>query len=168
MIRVAGAVLLLAGCGGFGFSMAAASRREMRMIRGLIHGMQEMEWELKYRMTSLPELLRIGADATGGVLREILRELAEKLDRRETEDISGCLNGILSRQQLPGRVRKNMKQLGRSLGRFELEGQLQGLQAIRLQCRKDLRELEENSNQRMRNYQTLAICAGAALVILLI
>lgn len=168
MIRLAGAVLLLAGCSGFGFSMAAASRREMRMLRSLIHGIQEMEWELKYRMTALPELLRMGADAAGGVLRQILRELAGKLDSRETEDISGCLNGILARQQLPGRVRKNMKQLGRSLGRFELEGQLQGLQAVRLQCRKDLRELEENSAQRLRNYQTLAICAGAALVILLI
>lgn len=168
MIRLLGAALLMAGCGGFGFTLAAAHRREMGMLRRLIHGLQEMEWELKYRMTELPDLCRIGADAAGGTLREIFMELAGKLDRREAVEISGCLNGILNTRELPRRVRRSMKQLGRSLGRFDLEGQLQGLQAVRQQCRKDLQDLNENSVQRLRSYQTLALCAGAALAILFV
>lgn len=168
MIRMMGAALLMAGCGGFGFSLAAAHRREAGMLRRMLGALQEMEWELKYRLTELPELCRIGADAAGGTLREIFRELADKLERSDVTDISACLNGILSRREMPRKVRRNLKQLGRSLGRFDLEGQLQGLQAVRQQCRKDLRELEENSIQRMRNYQTLALCAGAALAILFI
>ena len=168
MIRLVGAALLMAGCGGFGFTLAAAHRREMGLLRRLINALQEMEWELKYRMTELPDLCRIGGDAAGGTLREIFRELAGKLDRREAVEISGCLNGILNKQELPRRVRRNLKQLGRSLGRFDLEGQLQGLQAVRQQCRKDLKDLSENSVQRMRNYQTLALCAGAALAILFV
>ena len=138
------------------------------MLRRLISVLREMEWELKYRMTELPELCQIAADTSTGSLRVVFQELAEKLRRREVSDISGCLNGILMKRELPKRVRKNMKQLGSTLGRYDLEGQLQGLEAVRYQCGKDLEELEENSTQRLRNYQILALCAGAALVILFI
>lgn len=167
-MRLLGAALLMAGCGGFGFSLASAQRREARMLRHLISVLQEMEWELKYRMTELPELCQIAADSSTGSLRAVFGELAEKLRRREVSDISGCLNGILEKRELPRHVCRNMKQLGCSFGRFDLEGQLQGLEAVRCQCRKDLEEILENSTQRLRNYEILALCAGAALVILFI
>ena len=168
MIRLMGAALLVAGCGGFGFSLVAAHRREAAGLRRLIRGLQEMEWELKYRMTPLPELCRLGGDTAGGQTRTILRELGDRLDRGEAVGISGCLNGILQKATLPRSLRRNLRQLGQSLGRFDLEGQLQGLEAVRRQCRKDLQILEENSPQRLRSYQTLALCAGVALAILLI
>lgn len=168
MIRLLGAALLVTGCGGFGFSLAAACRREMRLLRRLIHALQEMEWELKYRMTELPELCQIAGDAAGGILKEVFQELSGRLSRNEVTDISGSLNSIIYRKELPGRVRKNLRQLGASLGRFDLEGQLQGLECVRRQCRKDLQALEEGSAMRLRNYQTLALCAGLALAILFI
>lgn len=168
MIRWIAGALLVAGCGGFGFSLTAAHRRETWQLRQLIGCLQEMEWELKYRMTELPELCRVGADATGGDLKQIFRELAEKLERREATEISGCLNGILMQRNLPRSLTRNLRQLGKSLGRFDLEGQIEGLQLVRQQCRKDLRILEEGSTQRLRSCQTLALCAGIALAILLI
>ena len=84
------------------------------------------------------------------------------------EDIAGCINALLGTVDLPRRVRKNVRQLGASLGRFDLEGQLQGLEAVRQQCCADLKELEENREQRLRCYQTLTVCTGTALAILLI
>jgi len=168
LIRILGSALLLAGCGGFGFSMAAAHRREAALLRQLIHALQEMEWELRYRLTELPELCRIGGDAAGGPIRGLLAELAGKLERLEVTDLSACLNGMISGTDLPGRVRRNLRELGRCLGRFDLEGQLQGLQMLRLQCRRDLQALEQDAPLRLRSYQTLALCTGAALAILLI
>ncbi len=168
MIRLMGCILLMAGCGGFGFSQGAAHRREIAMLRQMIRGLQQMQWELKYRNTELPELCRICGDMAGGKLKGIFQELGERLDRREVWDISGCLNGMIQGRSLPRRVRKNLKQLGACLGRFDLEGQLQGLEAVDQQCRRDLRELEENKSQRIRSYQTLALCAGVALAILLV
>lgn len=168
MIRFVGAIFLVAGCSGFGYSLARANRTEIKMLHNLLHAVQEMEWELKYRMTELPALLRISADAAGGNLKSVFDELAQRLENNDVEDISGSLNGIVSRNDLPRRVGKNLKQLGRSLGKFDLEGQLQGLQTVRAQCRKDLNMLEKNGPQRRRNYQTLALCAGLALAILLV
>ena len=104
--------------------------------------------------------------AASSVAFVLVFELADRLSRNEVTDISGAMNQLVACHELPGRVRRNMRQLGTSLGRFDLEGQLQGLDAAKQQCRKDLIELQENAPQRIRNYQTLALCAGAALAIL--
>ena len=166
MIKLIGTALLLTGCSGFGLVLATAHRREIKLLRKLLHAVQEMTWELKYRMTALPELCLTGAKAAGGPVREVLEELAARLSRNEVTDISGSMNQIMACYELPGRVRRNMRQLGTSLGQFDLEGQLQGMEVVKQQCRKDLRELEESAPQRIRNYQTLALCAGAAIAIL--
>lgn len=165
-MRILGAAAVIAGCGGFGFSLAAAARRECVMLRILIRTIQEMQWELKYRMTELPELCRLAGETGSGVIREIFLEMAGKLERREVMDISAAFLSELNRREIPRKVRRNMKQLAQSLGRYDLEGQLQGLEAVRQQCRTDLRELESERKEQMRSYQTLAVCAGASLAIL--
>ena len=168
MIRFVGAALLVSGCGGFGFSLAYTHRKEVSMLRQLIQALQEMEWELKYRLTELPDLCRIAGDIVKSPLKDIFYTLSGKLDHHEVDDISGCMNMILIGMDLPRQVRKNMRMLGSSLGKYELDGQLQGLELIRKQCAKDLQELETGSSQRLRNYQTLTLCAGIALAILFI
>ena len=136
------------------------------MLRILIRTIQEMQWELKYRMTELPELCRLAGETGSGVIRDIFLEMAGKLERREVMDISAAFLSELNRWEIPRKVRRNMKQLAQSLGRYDLEGQLQGLEAVRQQCRTDLRELESERKEQMRSYQTLAVCAGASLAIL--
>lgn len=168
MIRYYGALLLIAGCSGFGYSMVISHRREVSMLRHLIYALQDMEWELKYHLTELPDLCQIAADRVKGPLKEIFSTLSGRLKRNEVTDISGSLNAILWNTHLPKRVRKNLRLLGNSLGKYDLDGQIQGLEMIRQQCRKDLNELEEGSRQRLQNYQTLAFCTGLALAILFI
>ena len=167
MIKILGTAAVIAGCSGFGFSLAWAAGRECAMLRHLIKAIQEMQWELKYRLTELPELCRLAGTRAGGSVGEIFEEMAGKLERREVVDISASFLSELSQRELPRCVRRNMKQLAQSLGRYDLEGQLQGLEMVRQQCRKDLEALESDRSDRMRSYQTLAVCAGAALAILL-
>ena len=69
---------------------------------------------------------------------------------------------------IPGRLRRLIYQLGKSLGRFDLPGQLKGIAAAKESCKRELRELERNREQRLRSYRTLGLCAGAALAVLLI
>lgn len=168
MIRLTGTVLIVSGCALFGYSLGAAHRTEEKLIRSLRSALQEMQWELKYRMTQLPELCELASSAAGGQIGDLLNTLAGKLRRREVEDIAGTVNALLNQKLFPRRVRRNLRLLGASLGRFDLEGQIQGLEAVRQQCCADLKELEENRVQRLRCYQTLAVCGGTALAILLI
>ena len=168
MLRMAGAAMLVTGCAGFGFSLAAHNAHQVRMLRQLIQVLKEMEWELKFRLTPLPELCINAAGAADGVLRKVFFELGRRLDSGGEPDVSGCMNDIVSRAEIPRTLRRCLKDLGRCLGRFDLEGQIEGLQSVEVRCNRELEVLNENGKEQIRSYQTLAICAGAGLAILLI
>ena len=67
---------------------------------------------------------------------------------------------------LPACLRRPLRQLGQTLGCFDLPGQLQGLKSVQEICRREQARLEQNRDARLRSYQTLGLGAGAALVIL--
>lgn len=166
MLRILGAGLVIAGCSGIGFSLVHSHKKEEQMIRWLINAIQEMEWELKYRVTPLPELCKVGGLAARGQVRDVLNVLAERLEKGNVSELSACMNALASDKSIPQRVRRCFRELGKSLGRYDFEGQIQGLETVRNQCRRELEELREGGSERLRSYQTLAICAGVALAIL--
>lgn len=164
-----GAVLIVAGCGGFGFSLSAEHRREENSLRKLIALLDFMACELQYRMTPLPELCVAAAGETRGPLRQVFSKLAELLEASVSGNVAGAMDDALqSAEPLPEKTRDNLLALGRSMGRFDLTGQLSALESVRAGCRRDLEEFTSNRDVRLRNYQTLGICAGAAVAIILI
>ena len=168
MIRLMGAVLLIGGCGSFGFLLGQHYRAQIRMLRQLMVALQEIEWELRYRLTPLPGLCSIAADATGGTLRELFHKLKAELESGEYAEISGCMQGLLQTMGISGNCRTCLSELGRVLGKYDLDGQLQGIHTVKQRCRGYLEELESHRSERLRSYQTLALCAGGALAILLV
>ena len=48
--RWLGAALVIAGCGGFGFSIASGYKREEGILRQLLRALNYMEWELQLSM----------------------------------------------------------------------------------------------------------------------
>ena len=166
-VKIIGAALIIAGCGGVGFSMASAHRREEKALRQLIRALDYMGCELQYRLTPLPELCRCAAVESGGSVSQLLVNLATELESQVAPDAASCMNAALAKTKgLPQRARKNLLLLGSSLGQFDLQGQLTGLEAARKQCRRELEELSRNRDVRLRSYQTLGLCAGSALAIL--
>ena len=88
MIRVVGACCIVTGCGGFGFAMAAASRREEAELGRLRAALEYMSCELSYRMTPLAALCR-GA-ANGGLVGQFLTALAAELEKGTAPDVQVC------------------------------------------------------------------------------
>ena len=166
-IKWIGAILVVAGCGGFGFSLAAAYRREEASLRQLMRMLRFMQRELRFRLTPLPELCRQAAGEGRGQTRAVMQYLAAALEAQEQPEAYGCMRSALRRADgLSGRVKRLFLQLGRSLGRFDLDGQLEGLEDVLNACREQLDQLQENRASRLKSYQTLGLCAGAALAIL--
>lgn len=164
-----GAILIIVGCGGFGFSIAAAQRREEETLRRLICALDFMECELQYRLTPLPDLCAAAAKDSSGCIREVLMNLSRELDAQISPDVSSCMQAALSEElDIPKHTREALIMLGQSLGRFDLDGQLKGLESVRGNCRCQLEVLTTNKEPRLRSYQTLGLCTGAALAILLI
>ncbi len=166
-LKLIGAVLVFTGCGGFGFSMAAAHRREERELRQYLLALTYMEGELSYQMTSLPELCRSAAAIVTGPVHTLLLALTEELDAQTGADARMCMQTALAqRPDLPQSLRELLLELGQTLGQFDLPGQLRSLRSAMARTEQALSVLADNREQRLRSYQTLGLCAGAALAIL--
>lgn len=164
-----GAILIMSSCGLIGFSISAAYRRDERDLYQLISAMEYMTCELQYKMTPLPELCRQAGRERSGVVGRLLCNLARELESQVSPDVQSCLAvAAATVGPLPSRIREAVCVLGASLGRFDLEGQLQGMESVRTFCRNELDRMSANRDVRLRSYQTLGLCAGAALAILFV
>ena len=162
-----GAILVIAGCGGLGCSIASKYRQKERQLRQLMDALRYMESELQYRLTPLPELCRYAGKACSGILRDVFLNLSRELNWQTAPDACSCMNAALKRSRdLPPSLRRLLLQLGHTLGRFDLQGQIKGLQSVQASCETELDKLAQNRDIRLRSYQTLGLCAGAALAIL--
>ncbi|MBE6941847.1 MAG: hypothetical protein E7455_06185 [Ruminococcaceae bacterium] len=167
-IKLLGAILVLVGCGGYGVMMAVNHRRETAVLRQLSEATDKMISELEYRLTPLPELCLFASQQTKDALSRFFSELGRTMDEQVSPDIKECTNMALSRTSgLPGYTVTQLQALGQTLGRFDLEGQINALMQCRQACLRQLEVLEFQQPQRLRSYQTLGFCAGAALAILL-
>lgn len=166
-IKWIGAILIIAACGGFGFALAAAHRREERTLRELLGILDFMESELTYRLTALPDLFKAVSDQCTGDLKRVFCNFTKELNGQILPEVSSCMSAAVKAvPSIPSLTAAALENLGRNLGRFELEGQLKGLTSVKQRCRRDLERLERGRDQRLRSYQTLGLCAGAALAIL--
>jgi len=164
-----GAILIITGCSGCGFAIAAGKRREEKLLHQLIGILHFMESDLQYRLTPLPELCRLAAEETRGILHTVFMNLSRELSWQKLPDAGSCMYAAIQRTgEIPSSVRRPLVQLGHTLGRFDLPGQIQGIQAVQKRCGESIERIAENREERLRSYKTLGVCAGAALAIILL
>ena len=127
-----------------------------------------MECELEYRQSALPQLCQDAAQFGTGCVAMVFGNLATELQMQICPDASCCMDVVLKRTRgLSDEAMHILTLLGRSLGRFDLSGQLRELASVKASCNECLAQLVRHRDTRIRNYQTLGICAGVALAILL-
>lgn len=169
MMKLIGAFMIMIGCGGSGFALVAAYRYQEQSLLQLTRAVEFMICELQYRMTPLPELCSKAATVCTGCVKKVLNQLHIELEMQVIPDAATCMQvTIADNDHLPERLQECMELLGNTLGRFDLPGQLQGLESVKKKAAFELEQLRRNQDVRFRCYRTLGICAGAALVILLI
>lgn len=169
MIKILGAILVTCGCSAFGIMIAAAHKKETATLRNFLSALDILECELQYRYASLPELCTTAAHSSKGVVKDVLVSLAGELDKQVSPDVEKCMQAALSSTSpIPKMTADAFLLFGQSLGRFDLDGQLKGLDAVRTECNRVLEIYTCDQEKRLRCYQTLGVCAGAALAILFV
>ena len=164
--RILGAALVFGSCGGFGFLMARSCRREERQLREYIRAMEFMLCELEYRSTPLPQLCRKGAAVAEGELALFFSETARRMELGLDAFPAQSAEAALRCLKNPGALDLLLRQWARSLGCFDLEGQRRSLESCLAEGERLLRHQRQGLSGRVRSYQTLGLCAGAALAIL--
>lgn len=169
MVKIVGAMLIIGSCGWVGFSITSTYRREEACLRYLLNVVDYIQCELQYRLTPLPQLCQAAGTYQKNAVGAIMTSIGSMLAQRKCDDVFGCVELALSEaQKFPRLTAQGIRQLGQTLGTFDLEGQIRELEAVREYCRAQIAQLGENRESRLRSYQTLSLCAGAALAILFV
>ena len=167
--KIIGVVFILCGCGSWGFGLAAHYLRNIRLCRQVLSALDYMRAELQYRCTPLPLLCRQAGEREPGKIGKVFLKMASELEMQICPNVSCCMSATLAAYpELPMAVAQLLAKLGENLGNFDLDGQLQGLEQVRSLCTENLGQLLANKDARVRSYQTLGLCAGAAVAILLV
>ena len=168
-LKVFGIVLIIAGSCSFGNMLCRRYTEEIKTLGQLLSVLEYMKCELSYKMTPLSQLCKVASGEATGELNQFLSELVLELDSQIQPDASHCVEAALLRcGRLPRISRDCLQELGSTLGRFDLTGQLTGIDSVHDRARRSLDALEKDKQMRIRSCRTLCLCAGAALAILLI
>lgn len=166
LLKWIGAALIVAGCGGTGMAMARNYRKEEQNLQQFLRILDTMTNELSCRGSALPYMIRSAAE---GVFLKLFHELAEELELQLYPDAGCCMAAVMGKHpELSWNMKELLSELGQTLGSFDLDGQLRDLEALRQKCGRILEEHRSKRDKRIMSYQTLGICAGAALAILFI
>ena len=168
-IKWIGAILIICSCGLVGFKISKSYRLEERNLRQLIGALDYMVCELRYRQSALPDICyQIGKERIG-CIGKLFANLSKELNAQISPDVQSCLvTAAASIGDVSGSIKEAISIMGSSLGRFDLDGQLLGLETVRTYCQEQLRGMIKDRDARLRSYQTLGLCAGAALAILFV
>ena len=168
MIKLLGAAMIVLGCGTFGARIAYLHRRQVHSLEQLITAIDYLSGELIYKMTPLPELCFHTAGITKGPVSLFFLKLSENMKKQISPHVKTCAQSALAACQIPEYSKQVIHIMADTLGLFDLDGQLKGLQNARQKAELALRYCTRDQNVRLRSYQTLSLCAGAALAILFI
>lgn len=168
-IKWIGAILIVSGCGGYGVYLAFTHSKEVNTLQKLILLIEYMICELRFRASPLPVLCRQAAAETSGVLSDVFINLSYEMESQVRSQVDSCMYAAITKSpSIPAITLRYLKMLGKSMGRFDLNGQLYELENVLNICNIKYRELCNKKDIRMQSYRTLSLCAGAALAILLI
>ena len=164
-----GAICVCLSCCGWGILAASRYQLKISMFQQLVSAFNFMISELQYGGTPLPVLCTMAGNQCQGSLRQIFTELSKELDAQISPDAQTCMAAVLDRHNnIPIAFRSILYELGINLGRFNLQGQVRALEEARENTVEQLSALKQDKDIRLRSYQTLGLCAGAAIAILLV
>ncbi len=168
-LKVIGSVLVILGCGGFGLLIAANYKREEKSLQALLEALEYMLSELRFHLPPLEQLCVDASKLSNGVVSKALCALSKELNAQVAPDSESCMRAALeSTKDVPVLTGNMFRLLGKTLGKFDLEGQIQGIQKVIDEVRKNIILLSSDRENRLRSYHTLGFCAGISLAILLI
>lgn len=169
-MRLAGIILIVVSTGSVGIRIARGLHRRCRFLRQLIDALQLLKNEIAVCATPLPQAFALMAVATDGPLERLFSAIAREMDRnRWTTPLAAVRKALNQTPELPESdpASQTLVDLAARLGKYDTDSQLQGIDLAVLRLTEVLHQAEVEKSTRSKTYQTLGICAGLAMAILL-
>ena len=165
-----GALLTVGGGAFLGYDAHGRLKRGARVLRQLAGALEQMDREIAFRLTPMPQLMEeLAADYPPpvGTLFANCRKGMEELGERSLAEIwrQALADTPLD---LEGRAAGILDELGEVLGRFEESGLRSALARAVAELTREGELAREDGEKRGRMYQVLGLAWGGLLVILLL
>lgn len=168
ILRLLGAVFVIVGFLCVCYMLSVSNKRTTTMLKHLYVALEYMEYELQYRQSPLPELLRRSA-INEGQIKAFFHSLADEIESQIAPDVEYCVVATLGKfKNFPEIIDVIIRRFSKCIGRFDLENQIKGLTSMRKDCAIALEKYTMNQGRRLYSYQALALCIGAGLVVVLL
>ncbi|MBO5867675.1 MAG: stage III sporulation protein AB [Oscillospiraceae bacterium] len=169
ILRWIGAICIVIGSGFIGLAHTYHHKKTVNLLKQVISAVDYMERELKYRHPPVPELFSSAAEHISGTIGELLKHVAIETELRFHQDVRTCFDIVMEKSfHLPDIIVCACQLIGSAIGEFDISGQIENLNNVHSECLTMQDKLTEEQDIRMRSFQTLALCCGAAVAILLI
>jgi len=166
-MRMIGVLFIVLSAGSVGFRIAGSLSYKCKQARQLLNLLQILKNEISLCSTPLPQAFALLSVAAEGELKTIFSEVARAMDKQRWLKPETAMQTALEKTPLEpfGSV---LMELCAKLGKYDTEAQEQGIGAASMQTQALLQTLEREKSLKSKTYETLGICAGLALAILLI
>lgn len=167
-MRLLGAVLILAATGSVGFHMAAGLGRQAVLLRQFCTALEVMHGEVQYNQTRLPQLCRVVSQHCSGAAENLFGEIAAGLERDLESSAAAIFQQTMERCPAPAEAVQIWYSLAQTFGRYDPQRQGEAIAGARQRMELLCRRAEELRKGRCRQFRLFGVCAGAAIVLLLL
>lgn len=171
MLKLLGAVLIVAAGTLAGFKRAAQYADRPRHIRGLIAALQRLETEILYGFTPLPEALRRIGHQSKEPLKSFFisaaGEMSPPLNRSAEEAMEQAMQVHWQAASLKAAEREILRQLSCTLGTSDRSNQSTHIALALQQLKQEENAAREDQGKYEKMSKSLGLLLGALIVILI-
>ena len=171
MLRVLGALFIMAGTGGFGYLMARGLEDHAAVLRRLVAALQHLESDMTFACQPMAVALQRVAQALGHEVGAFLGEVGAAIGRQDGGPLAAAWSEILMKHRgelmLAPAEMEALAQLGAVLGGTDREDQGKHLNLARTTLTRFMAEAETQAAKGKRVWQYLGFSLGALFVVFL-
>ena len=168
MAKLLGACLVGLASLMAGWASRQTMQHHVRLLRQLRLGLELMQGEMEVRMPPVSELFETVGRQVGGTLGAFLTETASEMEAVTGRPPLTAMRLVLERLPMEKDASDLLLELAGCLGRYDLEGQTRAIGLCKQRADRLIVAAEEMLHRRARSSMTASVCAGLALVILLL
>lgn len=171
MIKTFGGIIIILSFTYLGFVYAQEIKLRVKQLKEFENGIYILKCEMLYTYTSLPDAFESLSIKSKGEVKNVFQKISNLLFENKVNDVYEAFKLSLVNN-------KNLKlksddidillNLGKNLGKSDLDGQESILLFTIENLKKQINELEELMNKKIKMYRCLGFSIGAMLVIMLI
>ena len=166
-MKLIGMLFIVVSAGSVGIGMAVSLKKNVQLMRQMLRILQILRNEIAFCGTPLPQAFALAAASCDGVLSMLFADTAKKMDRNPWMTAAEAMKQVEFSQQ-NSQLLSICVELAEGLGQYDLNSQLCAVSSAKERTEALLNYAEQERSVKSKLYETLGICAGLSMAILLI